>query len=103
MKKIFLLPLLIIVPIIIIASSCSVNESPDISDINGYWKIYIGSEYSLHTKEIMINITDSGVIYDNIVLDSYVIENNTIAASKRYNKDSAFKINLVLTYKENYI
>ena len=65
--------------------------------------MYIGSEYSTSTKDIWIKITDTAIIYDSIVLDNKFINKNKVTAFIKYNEDSSFRIQLTLTYNENYI
>jgi hypothetical protein len=96
MKKILLI-------LCIVVSSCSVADSPAITDLNGIWKLNIGNEYSHDTSHIIIKITDSSVIYNDIVLDSISIKKNRLVAKKNYTKDSAFKIDLTLTFETQYM
>ena len=102
MKKIILI-LFITISIGLIILSCSVADHPKASELNGTWKLNIGNEYSLDTTHIIIEITDTAVIYNDITLDSVIIEKNRLIAEKHYTKDLSFKLDLTLTFETQYM
>lgn len=94
---------LILLGLAFVLAGCSVNEPPHIEDLNGNWKIYVGSQYSLQTKDISIILKDPQILYDSVSLDSLVISKNNLKAMKKYSKDSIFKLDLTLTFEKDKI
>ena len=83
--------------LVLIFLSCSLNESPEIENINGHWRIYIGGEYSQLAKNIEIELSDTGILYDRILLDSMIFHEGNFRAVKHYKLDSAFRLDINLT------
>jgi len=79
---------------------CSVSESPEISKLNGNWKIFVGGEYSMKTKEVKIELADTVVLYDSISFDSIAVNRTNLKAVHRFGKDTIFRLDLNLTFED---
>lgn len=90
---------LIFVLFVFILFGCSVSEAPEMRNLNGNWKIYVGGEYSQIAKNIELELSDTAILYDGILLDSLHIEECNLKAVKHFTKDSIFRLDINLTFE----
>ena len=86
-----------------VLAGCSVSEPPEIGNLNGDWKIFIGGEYSQTTKDITIKLTDTTILYDDILLDSVNIFESNLTAVRHFSKDYIFRLDINLTFEKDRI
>ncbi len=99
MKKIFF-----IIISTIFLFSCSEDETPIARNLDGIWRIFIGNEYSLISKDIEIKFVDSIVSYDSLALKIQDKHNKRhIIARHDFELDSAFILDIEITYDNNRI
>ncbi|MDR0926762.1 MAG: hypothetical protein LBO69_03220 [Ignavibacteria bacterium] len=82
--------------------SCSVNEPPAMVDITGNWRVYIGGEHSMVTKDISINLDGNSFTYGGVLFDNFIVKGTTVDAEKRYGSDSTLTLHITLTYEPEY-
>ncbi|MGI6369245.1 MAG: hypothetical protein GX372_03815 [Ignavibacteria bacterium] len=94
--------------IIIIATfflfSCSEEEAPPTQNLNGIWRIFLGSEYSLVSKDIEIKFLDTILSYDSLAMQIQANHDKRhIVAKYDFSKDSTFILDINITYDNDRI